>query len=996
MGPGPRPYIARCCALIAAVVALLVWAAPAWAVSAPTMGTGFNPTVVALNATTSLTFTISNPNPGTSLTGVAFSDTLPVGLTVPNASATVCGGTVTLTSPRTIGITGATIAANNQCIFSVTVTGATAGNYTNTTGAVSSTNGGTGNTSSASLTVDSPPSLAQAFGAPTVPLNGTTSLTLTITNPNSASALSGIAFTDTLPSGLAVASSPHVSNACGGTATATAGAGTVSLSGGALAAGAQCVVEVDIAGTTSGVKTNSVQGTSTEGGTGNTANASITVVAPPVIIKVFGAAAIPLNGTTSLTFTIQNNNTSTTLTGIAFTDSLPAGLVVASPNGLSVTCAGGSISADPGAGVVGLSGATLGASSSCTVTINVTGTTAGAKTNTTGAVTSTEGGTGGTATAFLHVDAPPSLAVSFNPTTIGLNDTTSLTFTTTNPSANPDALTGVAFTDTLPAGLTVPSASATVCGGTVTLTPPRTITITGATISAGSQCQFSVTVTGASVGNYSNTTGAVSSTNGGTGNSASAQVFVGSAKIQQSFGAASIPLGSATTMTFTVQNPNSSLTLTGLHFTDSLPAGLVVSPTPGVVGSCGGGTITAAAGATAVSLSGATLAPSATCTFSVNVTGTAGGTKVNSTSGVASNEAPVGAPASASLDVVAPPQLSIQFAPTSIPAGKTAQLSVAVSNPSANAVALTTIAVSDTLPAGVVISTPNGLTGSCGAGTIAAPAGGSTLSLAGASLPVSGSCTFSVSVTGATTGVKTDTTNAATSANGGTGSPATAILTVLGQPTVTITAPADKKTYVAGRSVVAHYSCADDPNGPGISSCAGPVASDARINTKKAGKFSFTVKATAKDGRTASRTVTYTVSAPKPPTSRIIGLHGTVLANSLSAFHGTATAGASRLASVAISLARIANGAVVATAKRTPQCWALSARGTLTQVKLKGKVCRARTFLRAAGTAKWTFQLKHRLPPGTYVLTSRATDSNRVVESVFSAKRGNRVQFTVR
>ena len=79
----------------------------------------------------------------------------------------------------------------------------------------------------------------------------------------------------------------------------------------------------------------------------------------------------------------------------------------------------------------------------------------GVQINTTGASTSTEGGTGGTATASIKVEAPPSIAKVFNPSTIPLNATTSLTFTITNPAANVDPLTGVAFTDTLPTGLTV-------------------------------------------------------------------------------------------------------------------------------------------------------------------------------------------------------------------------------------------------------------------------------------------------------------------------------------------------------------------------------------------------------------------------------------------------------------------------------------------------------------------------------------------------------------
>ena len=105
---------------------------------------------------------------------------------------------------------------------------------------------------------------------------------------------------------------------------------------------------MNVTGTTGGVKNNSVQVTATESGPGNTSNASITVTSPPVIIKAFGAASIPLNGSTSLTFTIQNNNTTTALTGVGFSDTLPAGLVISTPNGLTGSCGGGTITATAG------------------------------------------------------------------------------------------------------------------------------------------------------------------------------------------------------------------------------------------------------------------------------------------------------------------------------------------------------------------------------------------------------------------------------------------------------------------------------------------------------------------------------------------------------------------------------------------------------------------------------------------------------------------------
>ena len=118
--------------------------------------------------------------------------------------------------------------------------------------------------------------------------------------------------------------------------------------------------------------------------------------------------------------------------------------------------------------------------------------------------------------------APPSIAKSFGPASIANGSTSSLTFTITNPGANSAALTGVGFTDTLPAGITVASSSASICGGTLTTTSPTGIALTGATIATGAHCQFSVTVTATANGSYTNTTGAVTSTNGGTGNTVSA------------------------------------------------------------------------------------------------------------------------------------------------------------------------------------------------------------------------------------------------------------------------------------------------------------------------------------------------------------------------------------------------------------------------------------------------------------------------------------------
>lgn len=117
-----------------------------------------------------------------------------------------------------------------------------------------------------------------------------------------------------------------------------------------------------------------------------------------------------------------------------------------------------------------------------------------------------------------------------------------------------------------------------------------------------------------------------------------------------------MPLNGATSLTFTLTNPNSAASLSGIGFTDMLPAGQVVATPSGLMGSCGGGAVTAVAGASSVSLSGASLAASASCSFAVNVTGTASGAQTNTTSAVTSIEAGNGETASANLMVAGPSQ----------------------------------------------------------------------------------------------------------------------------------------------------------------------------------------------------------------------------------------------------------------------------------------------------------------------------------------------------
>jgi hypothetical protein len=87
---------------------------------------------------------------------------------------------------------------------------------------------------------------------------------------------------------------------------------------------------------------------------------------------------------------------------VAFADTLPANVVVATPNGATSTC-GGTLTATAGSNSISLSGGTIAISGSCGISVNVTSAVTGVYNNTTGSVSSNEGGTGNTATATLFV-----------------------------------------------------------------------------------------------------------------------------------------------------------------------------------------------------------------------------------------------------------------------------------------------------------------------------------------------------------------------------------------------------------------------------------------------------------------------------------------------------------------------------------------------------------------------------------------------------------------
>jgi uncharacterized repeat protein (TIGR01451 family) len=412
---------------------------------------------------------------------------------------------------------------------------------------------------------------------------------------------------------------------------------------------------------------------------------------------------------------------------------------------------------------------------------------------------------------------PPTIAKSFNPSGVAIGQTSILTFTITNPS--PSAITAVAFTDTFPANLFVqtPNNLTGSCGaGTITATPGSSaVSLSGGTIPASGSCTFSVNVLVQHQGvdtatAYTNTTGNVSASSG-TGGTATDTLTAGgnSFSIAKAFSPNTISLGGNSTLVFELTQANFAIPggSVDIEFIDPLPAGLVVATPNGLNnGTCGvlspGMVVHATPGSNSIVLggnpagplgdgTGVTLAdagnPGDTCTFSVDVTALTSGALVNTTgngiSGQALLESTTGNPGMATLNVIVvatPPTITKAFNPATVSIGQTSTLTFTITNPGSNP--LTGVGFTDTFPANLFVQSPNGLTGSCGGGTITATAGTGTVSLSGAAIAASGSCSFSVSVVafvGTPAGqIYSNTTGNVTSNEAGPGNTATATLTV--------------------------------------------------------------------------------------------------------------------------------------------------------------------------------------------------------------------------
>jgi uncharacterized repeat protein (TIGR01451 family) len=360
----------------------------------------FSPSTVVQGGQTTLTINLVNAsnNPANITSFTDLLTTLGTGFTVAASPAptTTCGGTVTATPGSTsITKTDGTIPANGSCTIVVPVAVAINSviNTRTNTIAVNGLQTSAGNntaTATANLVIQRAVSLSKSFSPNTVLINGVSRLTIIISRPATGPLLTGINVTDPLPTGHTVNTTPNVTNTCGGTVNATAGASSITLTGGSLST-TSCQISVDItAPGTTGTATNTIPANAIvtdQGATYNvTTTANLTRINSYLTLnKAFSPTSISFGGSSTVSVLIANNNPNAiNLTNVSVTDIFPTGMIVAatpSPSFTGSGCSGGTVTATPGSTQISVSGASINANSICTLSARVTSNFTGNLTN---------------------------------------------------------------------------------------------------------------------------------------------------------------------------------------------------------------------------------------------------------------------------------------------------------------------------------------------------------------------------------------------------------------------------------------------------------------------------------------------------------------------------------------------------------------------------------------------------------------------------------------
>jgi len=573
--------------------------------------------------------------------------------------------------------------------------------------------------------------ITKAFSPATTYNNGASILSFTLTNPNGAP-LSGANFTDSFPANMVVATPAVYSTVNCGTPTfePVAGTSSISFSNGTIPAGGLCIVNVKVVATGG---TGSYDNTSTDlfiGSidTGSKASASLTVTSDPT----------PPDCTPGLELARWDMNpTSTTTPPVLTSKSTKVSSASATYSG---------------------TGAQLIDTADGSPFIN--------SWKVTGGWASTNAGYPNSNAPYYEISLDTSkfsdVAIAFNyklaDNFSARKDNYIYIYSATNGSGSfSNIYTSTYNTISQDDWFSLPAQSAALTGSSSTQF--RINAVGGQKLASSSVLLDSIVVTGCGVPDP--------------------------VTISKSFATPVVQVNSSSLLSFTITNP-SSVSQSGITFTDTLPSGLTV--TNGSSIECGG-TLTRTAPST-ISFTGGTLAAGASCTTTgIAITATTAGTHVNTTGNISSTQAgtntTASGSASATLKAISPPSISKYFAPNPIAINRPTTLTFIITNPNLDH-DLTSIQFSDTYPTGM--TTVNSATASttCPAGTVTAATGGSTITFTGGKVLAGKSCSVSIDVQSSVAGDSVNTSSTVSDTEGGIGNTGSDTLTVTAAPALSV------------------------------------------------------------------------------------------------------------------------------------------------------------------------------------------------------------------
>ena len=368
-------------------------------------------------AAVTVQYTLSNLDMMNAVDAIGFSDNLSntlAGLQATSGSNTC--GTMLSFPTSLLNVSGISLPAGDSCMITLNLeipSGAPGGVYPSTTsgvtGQINGVNVGGAAASDLLNIIEFNVILTKAFTPASVQSGETATVNFTLIN-NSATPLSQLAFTDDLDAvipGLVVTGLP-MNDVCGvgsgisGSSVLSFSAGALSENGGACSFSLDISVPLGVTPTTYTFTTSQVTSNGLMVGEGAQADLTIEPT-PPLFSKQFVAASIALEDLSTLRFTIDNSASPVAATALDFTDNLPAGLLVAATPNAVTSCLGGTLTAVGGSSVVSYSGGTVGASSSCTISLQVSANMAGVFNSISGELSSSAGASG-VASATLVVD----------------------------------------------------------------------------------------------------------------------------------------------------------------------------------------------------------------------------------------------------------------------------------------------------------------------------------------------------------------------------------------------------------------------------------------------------------------------------------------------------------------------------------------------------------------------------------------------------------------